>query len=68
VLEQTLPEIWQSALYARFRELHATGRWRDMSLCARCMDWQHMQWDHGFEKAVRKVLGGGADAPASAAE
>jgi hypothetical protein len=21
------------------------------------MDWQHMAWDHGFEKAVKRVLG-----------
>jgi hypothetical protein len=28
-----------------------------MKLCKPCMDWQHMRWDHGFEKAVKRVLG-----------
>jgi radical SAM protein with 4Fe4S-binding SPASM domain len=55
--ESTIAEIWQSALYQRFRELHAGGRWNEMSMCAKCMDWQHMAWDHGFEKAVARVLG-----------
>ncbi len=64
VVDHSIAELWQSALYAKFRELHATGRWRDMSLCAKCMDWQHMEWDHGFEKAIGKVLG---EAPARAA-
>ena len=53
----TLAEIWRSELYQRFRELHASGRWNEISMCAKCMDWQHMAWDHGFEKAVARVLG-----------
>ena len=53
----TLAEIWQSALYERFRALHAGGRWNEMRMCAKCQDWQHMAWDHGFEKAVARVLG-----------
>ncbi len=28
-----------------------------MKLCKPCQDWQHMEWDHGFEKAINKVLG-----------
>ncbi len=28
-----------------------------MNLCSRCLDWQHMEWEHGFEKAVNKVMG-----------
>jgi MoaA/NifB/PqqE/SkfB family radical SAM enzyme len=55
--EQSIQEIWQGPLYQKFRELHATGRWGAMSLCKPCLDWQHMHWDHGFEKAVNKVLG-----------
>jgi len=66
VLDHSIVEIWQGELYAKFRELHATGRWRDMGLCAKCMDWQHMEWDHGFEKAVRKVLAGVPGAAAAA--
>jgi radical SAM protein with 4Fe4S-binding SPASM domain len=59
VMTSSLAEIWTSPLYARFRELHATGRWNDMTMCAKCMDWQHMEWDHGFEKAVNRVMGRG---------
>jgi radical SAM protein with 4Fe4S-binding SPASM domain len=57
VRDSTLTEIWRSALYQRFRELHASGRWGRISMCAKCQDWQHMAWDHGFEKAVARVLG-----------
>ena len=55
--EHTIQEIWQSPIYEKFRELHMTGRWNDMKLCNGCMDWQHMEWDHGFEKAINKVMG-----------
>jgi radical SAM protein with 4Fe4S-binding SPASM domain len=57
VMRQSISEIWQSALYERFRDLHGTGRWGDMAMCRKCMDWQHMRWDHGFEKAIAKVMG-----------
>ncbi len=55
--EQSIQEIWTGALYARFRELHQTGRWGDMAMCRPCLDWQHMEWDHGFEKAINRVTG-----------
>jgi len=55
--EQSIQEIWTSALYERFRELHRTGRWGDMNMCRPCLDWQHMEWDHGFEKAINRVTG-----------
>ena len=57
VMETSIQEIWQSAQYDKFRKLHQTGRWGDMSMCKKCMDWQHMRWDHGFEKAIAKVMG-----------
>jgi len=57
ILEHSIQEIWQSPMYTKFRELHMAGRWNDMKLCSKCMDWQHMRWDHGFEKAINKVLG-----------
>lgn len=57
VMDSTIAEIWQSELYDRFRELHASGRWGGMTMCAKCLDWQHMEWDHGFEKAIRRVMG-----------
>lgn len=55
--DTSIREIWQGALYARFRELHATGRWGDIAMCKGCRDWQHMEWDHGFEKAILRVMG-----------
>lgn len=54
--EQSIQEIWKSALYDRFRQLHLSGRWNEMHLCKPCLDWQHMRWDHGFEKAIDKVM------------
>jgi radical SAM protein with 4Fe4S-binding SPASM domain len=57
VMEQSIAEIWTSNVYRELREKHATGRWCDVSMCAKCMDWQHMRWDHGFEKAINKVMG-----------
>lgn len=57
VMDSSIQEIWKSALYERFRELHLTGRWCEMTMCEKCMDWQHMEWDHGFEKAIKKVMG-----------
>jgi len=57
VMEQSIAEIWTSDVYDKLREKHATGRWCDVSMCAKCMDWQHMRWDHGFEKAINKVMG-----------
>jgi len=56
VRDRSIQEIWQSPMYARFRELHETGRWNDMDMCRGCMDWQHMAWDHGFEKAIGRVM------------
>lgn len=63
VREHSIQEVWQSPIYRRFRELHETGRWHEMKLCSPCQDWQHMAWDHGFEKAVKKVM---AQAPGAA--
>ncbi len=57
VMDTPIPEIWQSPVYEKFRELHATGRWGAMTMCRKCMDWQHMRWDHGFEKAINRVMG-----------
>lgn len=57
IREHSIQDVWQSPIYARFRELHQTGRWGDIEMCRKCMDWQHMRWDHGFEKAIGKVLG-----------
>jgi radical SAM protein with 4Fe4S-binding SPASM domain len=54
--EQTIQEIWKSDLYQRFRDLHASGNWGEMKMCEHCQDWQHMEWDYGFEKAVQKVM------------
>lgn len=56
IRDTSIQEVWQGALYERFRELHRTGRWGEMKMCANCMDWQHMRWDHGFEKAINKVM------------
>ncbi len=56
VRDQTIQEIWQSPVYERFRELHASGCWNEMKMCKPCLDWQHMRWDHGFEKAINKVM------------
>ncbi len=58
VAESTISEIWQSDAYQEFRRLHESGRWNEMRLCKPCLDWQHMRWDHGFEKAIAKVMGG----------
>jgi radical SAM protein with 4Fe4S-binding SPASM domain len=55
--EHSIQEIWTSALYDRFRELHRTGRWGEMTMCRPCLDWQHMEWGHGFEKAINRVTG-----------
>ncbi len=60
IRDHSIQEVWQSDIYRKFREAHLTGRWGDMSMCAKCMDWQHMEWDHGFEKAINKVMGKGA--------
>ena len=57
VSDTTIREIWRSATYEKFRRLHATGRWNDMTMCEKCLDWQHMEWDHGFEKAINRVMG-----------
>ncbi|MCZ6784087.1 MAG: radical SAM protein [Proteobacteria bacterium] len=53
----TIQEVWQSPVYEKFRKLHLTGQWNEMEMCSRCNDWQHMEWDHGFEKAIAKVMG-----------
>jgi MoaA/NifB/PqqE/SkfB family radical SAM enzyme len=60
VRDHSIQEVWQSALYDRFRELHRTGRWNEMKMCENCQDWQHMKWDHGFEKAIQKVMQDGS--------
>jgi radical SAM protein with 4Fe4S-binding SPASM domain len=56
IMDTTIQEIWQSELYDEFRELHRTGRWGKMNMCRNCQDWQHMRWDHGFEKAIANVM------------
>ncbi len=57
IRDHSIQEIWQSPIYEKFRELHRTGRWGEMKMCKPCLDWQHMEWDHGFEKAINKVMG-----------
>jgi radical SAM protein with 4Fe4S-binding SPASM domain len=57
VMETSIGEMWRGELYQRFRETHRTGHWNEMTMCKQCMDWQHMRWDHGFEKAIAKVMG-----------
>jgi len=56
VMKQSIQEIWQGPAYQEFRELHQSGRWGAMKMCKPCRDWQHMAWDHGFEKAINKVM------------
>ncbi len=56
VRDQGIHEIWKSEAYEKFRKLHRTGRWGDIKMCQPCRDWQHMEWDHGFEKAINKVM------------
>jgi radical SAM protein with 4Fe4S-binding SPASM domain len=56
IMEQSLQEIWQGPLYQKFRDLHLSGRWGEMKMCQGCQDWQHMEWNHGFEKAINKVM------------
>ncbi len=53
---QSIQEIWQSPEYEQFRQLHHTGCWGQMNMCKPCLDWQHMEWDYGFEKAINRVL------------
>ena len=57
VMDTSIAEMWKSPVYEELRERHATGRWNDVKMCEKCQDWQHMRWDHGFEKAINKVLG-----------
>jgi radical SAM protein with 4Fe4S-binding SPASM domain len=59
VREHSIQEIWKSPIYREFRALHESGRWNEIRMCKPCLDWQHMRWDHGFEKAIAKVMGGG---------
>ena len=54
VLETSIVDMWQSPVYERFRELHMSGKWNEMTMCGKCQDWQHMEWDHGFEKAINR--------------
>jgi radical SAM protein with 4Fe4S-binding SPASM domain len=56
VMDKTIAEMWTSPLYDELRERNMSGRWNDVKMCEKCQDWQHMQWDHGFEKAINKVL------------
>ena len=56
-MEQSIAEMWRSPLYEDLRARHLAGRWNDVKICENCQDWQHMRWDHGFEKAINKVLG-----------
>jgi len=57
IREHSIQEVWKSPVYERFRQLQLSGRWRDMKLCKPCLDWQHMEWEHGFEKAINRVMG-----------
>ena len=57
VLETSIVDMWQSPVYERFRELHMSGKWNEMTMCGKCQDWQHMRWDHGFEKTINRVMG-----------
>jgi MoaA/NifB/PqqE/SkfB family radical SAM enzyme len=45
----------------RLLELRATGRWGDVAMCGKYLDWQQMAWEYGFENAVARVMG--RDAP-----
>ena len=59
LMETPILEMWTGDLYQKFRELHLSGRWGEMRLCRNCQDWQHMEWDHGFEKAIARVMSRG---------
>ncbi len=56
IMEDTIQQMWQSPLYEELRARHLAGAWNDVKMCAKCQDWQHMRWDHGFEKAINRVL------------
>jgi radical SAM protein with 4Fe4S-binding SPASM domain len=57
IMDTSIEEMWKGPLYQELRERHMSGRWNDVSMCEKCQDWQHMEWDHGFEKAINRVLG-----------
>jgi len=52
----SISEIWNSDLYKKMREYQLSGNYHKIILCDNCADWQAMDWDFDYNKAVNDLM------------
>lgn len=55
VSDQSIADTWHGDGFRRYREMHLSGRGRDLPLCASCPDWQYRSWQHNYWKVVKNA-------------
>lgn len=55
VHEKSIKEIWHSAAFEHYRQIHLSGRGDDLELCRNCPDWKYRSWKHNYWKIVNNA-------------
>ena len=53
IMVRSIEDIWHGPEFAYFREKHLSGHGNDVSICAKCPDWQYRSWQHNYWKILR---------------
>ena len=53
---ESIAEIWTGDEYNRLRYIHITGKFREISYCSKCTEWQGMKWDYDYFTAMENML------------
>lgn len=55
VHDKSIREIWHSEGFQYYREMHLSGRGREIDICRECPDWQFRSWKHNYWKIVNRA-------------
>lgn len=53
VHEMSISEIWHGEGFEYYRQMHLSGRGKQIDLCRDCPDWQYRSWQHNYWKIVK---------------
>jgi len=54
IAERSIKDIWKGQEYELMRKQHLEGRFDEIALCSKCIDWAAQPWDQGYEKIIER--------------
>lgn len=55
VHEKSIKEIWHGEDFEYYRQIHLSGRGKEIVLCKECPDWQYRSWTHNYWNLVKEA-------------